>query len=638
MIRKIILFFAGFPLMTVSAFGQQVQTKDIIERVLNKGVVEVDLGYYTGSLLMHAMSEYAVLDKGALAGTTDLLKKYATKEIAVRGNFISYECGGSGAAYLSWLNVANSLDHQVAECAARFFEQQKRSPEGLMTSKHAKDGTDQVFIDVAFAVSPFLLYAGLKLENQEYIDFAVFEVLELFRILKDNSTGLVHQARGFTGPGILSQDNWSRGNGWGAFALAALVRDLPESHPRRKEIVSLARQFFTATLDFQNKEGLWHQEMTDPTSYVETSGSGLILYGIGVMLEEGLLDGKYLDRFVLGLQGLLPYIGTDGSVSHTCSGCLNPGRGTKEDYKNRAWIYNDHHAFGAVLLAFAQAAKMGIDEVVPLLRPGLYTIADSPEVPRTYMVFARGSDVAWENDRIAYRVFGPSVRSKVGSGVDIWAKKVDYPILDKWYQLNEQGQDYHTDRGEGSDFYDMGRLRGCGAIAIWMDGVPHPAETFDTYRTIANQDDRVEFELSYKTWNVPGLEIEEKRHIQLATGTNFYKVTSTLLSDQERELTIAIGVTTFGKQKVLKEEESALLSVWEQIDVQNGALGTAVLADPRSFVGYASYKGDEFILVKVRTNVPFTYYAGAGWEKSKHFPGQQDWERYVKAESVKVKF
>src|SRR5690606_10493389 len=186
MIRKAVFFCVGLLLMAAFTFGQTVRTKDIIERVLNKGVKEVNLGYYTGSLLMHAMSEYAVLNKSTLAGTTDLLKKYATKEIAVRGNFISYECGGSGAAYLSWLNVASDLDQQVAACAAQFFEKQKRSPEGLMTSKHAKDGSDQIFIDVAFAVSPFLLYAGLKLENQEYIDFAVFEVLEIFRILKDN--------------------------------------------------------------------------------------------------------------------------------------------------------------------------------------------------------------------------------------------------------------------------------------------------------------------------------------------------------------------------------------------------------------------------------------------------------------------
>ena len=59
-----------------------------------------------------------------------------------------------------------------------------------MTSKHAKDTLEQLFIDVAFAVTPYLLYSGLKMGNREYVDFAVRETLELFRILKDSKTAL----------------------------------------------------------------------------------------------------------------------------------------------------------------------------------------------------------------------------------------------------------------------------------------------------------------------------------------------------------------------------------------------------------------------------------------------------------------
>ncbi|NJM14678.1 MAG: hypothetical protein HC896_04215 [Bacteroidales bacterium] len=63
------------------------------------------------------------------------------------------------------------------------------------------------------------MYAGLAEENLEYIDLAVFETLELFKILQDPKTGLVHQGRGFQGKGVCSDDNWSRGNGWGGFLL-----------------------------------------------------------------------------------------------------------------------------------------------------------------------------------------------------------------------------------------------------------------------------------------------------------------------------------------------------------------------------------------------------------------------------------
>ncbi len=630
------IFFSNGNLLGQTS--KAVSTSEITKSVFEQGLKYTELDFYAGTLMLHGISEFSLL-KGNDSLQTRIIgmyQKFGNGEIKAKGSLISYEAGGSGAAFLAWKGVSNKLDEQVTVSAAKMLKEQKRSPEGILTAVWAKN--DQVFIDIAFAVTPYLLYSGLKSGNQEYIDMATNETLELFKILKDNKTGLVHQARGFTGTGVISEDNWSRGNGWGAFALATLVRDLPESHPKRKEVVALGKQFFTTVLTYQNKEGLWYQEMTDPTSYVETSGSGLLLYGIGIMLEKGLIDSKYMSNFKLGLSGFTSYIGSDGSVSNACFSCLNPGKGTKEDYKKQAWAYNDHHAFGPVVLAFAQAAKMGIDKITPLKKMGLYSIIDSPYVPRTYVTSARGRDVAWENDRMAYRVFGPVVRAKVGSGVDIWAKKVNYPILDKWYKLNADGKDYHTDRGEGCDFYDMGKLRGCGGIAIWIDGKPYIAETYDTYRIVKNQNDKIAVEIEYKTWNVPEMKLEEKKLIEMELGTNFYKVTSTLKSDIDRELTVAIGVTTFGKQAIYKNEKSAVLSVWEQLNPVQGYMGTAVLANPKNFVGYASYKGDEFILIKVKTNVPFSYYTGAGWDKSKYFKQKIDWENYVQKEAKRVKF
>jgi hypothetical protein len=345
-----------------------------------------------------------------------------------------------------------------------------------------------------------------------------------------------------------------------------------------------------------------------------------------------------MDSFVKALQAYLSYIGSDGSVSHTCRGCLCPGEGTKEDYKNRGWVYNDHHAFGPVILAFTQAIKLGVREVKPMERRGLYTIADSPDTPRTYMCFARGKDIAWENDRIAFRVFNAEVRGKAGSGIDVWAKSVPYSILDKWYAQNGQGKAYHNDYGEGCDFYDMGKFRGCGGLAAWIDGKPWPAETFDRFAVMKNQDDRVSIVLSYDTWNVPGLEIREKREIDMMRNTHLFKVRSTVISPEDRELTLAIGLTVYGKQKLYTDKSRGILSAWEAIHPDHGSLGTAVLVDPESLAGFASFDRDEFVLIKVRTNVPFTYYAGAGWSKSAFFREESDWLEYLKKERRKVTF
>ena len=54
----------------------------------------------------------------------------------------------------------------------------------------------------------------------------------------------------------------------------------------------------------------------------------------------------------------------------------------------------------------------------------------------------RTDDYAWENDKVAFRTFGPEAQQMkeagikggtLTSGIDAWLKRVDYPIIDKWY-------------------------------------------------------------------------------------------------------------------------------------------------------------------------------------------------------------
>ena len=214
-----------------------------------------------------------------------------------------------------------------------------------------------------------------------------------------------------------------------------------------------------------------------------------------------------------------------------------------------------------------------------------------------------------------------------------------YPVLDKWYRLNAEGKDYHTDRGEGCDFYDMGRRRGCGALALWIDEKPYPPETYDAYRITTNQNNKLAFELDYLTWNLPhSMELDERRTIEMGMGTNLFKVTSTLKCDENRQITVALGVSTFGKAERFRDEQQGLVAVWEQINPAHGSLGTAILFNPDDFAGFANHEGDEFILINVQPNVPFSYYAGAGWDKSNDFQNKDDWHEYLMQELKHIHF
>ena len=52
-----------------------------------------------------------------------------------------------------------------------------------------------------------------------------------------------------------------------------------------------------------------------------------------------------------------------------------------------------------------------------------------PRVPE------RKDDFVWENDKVAYRVYGPALQAmgEITSGIDVWSKRVPDLIVNAWY-------------------------------------------------------------------------------------------------------------------------------------------------------------------------------------------------------------
>src|SRR3954470_16455204 len=83
----------------------------------------------------------------------------------------------------------------------------------------------------------------------------------------------------------------------------------------------------------------------------------------------------------------------------------------------------------------------------------------------------RFDDFAWENDKIAHRTYGKALITWKGepltsSSIDIWSKRTPRMVIDEWYMVDN----YHSDSGDGADFYSAGPTRGCGGDGIWIDG------------------------------------------------------------------------------------------------------------------------------------------------------------------------
>jgi len=264
----------------------------------------------------------------------------------------------------------------------------------------------------------------------------------------------------------------------------------------------------------------------------------------------------------------------------------------------------------------------------------------------------RKDDFAWENDRGAYRVYGPALeRTKERSyGIDVWTKNtpelvvddryyiedvVTIPRIDSIYRNNWHKRDslyriisYHYDHGRGLDPYRVGASLGCGAPALMVgDSIVMPY-CFERYEVLDEGPLRFCVRLEQSPRMVCGVRVVENRLITLDKGSNFCKmevwyVGATSLSNQmgkatpSKTVTLCSGVVLQPEDResyVLGKNYVSYTDPTDQPNVHQAPLYVAVLF-PNGTV--TTRKQDNHVLGIVDNYdlKPYTYYFGSAWSK-----------------------
>jgi hypothetical protein len=256
--------------------------------------------------------------------------------------------------------------------------------------------------------------------------------------------------------------------------------------------------------------------------------------------------------------------------------------------------------------------------------------------PGTYEAKAYGrfvperyDDYAWENDRIAFRIYGPALIEKDGpsNGIDVWIKRTDKLVIDRWYSEYLAGKNtYHDDNGEGCDCYKVGRTLGAGAMAPYIADSLWLAINFATWERLDNGPLRTSFRLTYPPFPAGDAMLTETRTISLDAGSQMTKIVEEY-QGTENEFAVAAGIVT-------REEGSALSvaagrnAIAYRLDGGEGGItyiGT-VLTTPATEIK----ETDEHLLIVTgyRPGTPLTYYTGAGWSKW-GFESDDAWTLYI---------
>jgi pectinesterase len=246
-------------------------------------------------------------------------------------------------------------------------------------------------------------------------------------------------------------------------------------------------------------------------------------------------------------------------------------------------------------------------------------------------------DVAWENDRIAHRIYGPAQAKDVNNGIDVWTKRVRYPIIEKWYRGDEAPDSirisYHEDHGEGADFFNVGRTLGAGSCALFFGDSLYQPGVFASYKILATGPIRAMFEVSYNPVRFGDKNILEVRRITLDAGNNLSTIGVTYRCDSSTG-TVSFAAGIVKRKGVVSTRDSThrWVSLWGPTNEkeENGSLGTGIVMTKRTYTGIKENDVHVLMLGTIELGKTATYYTGAGWTRSGDFSTSEEWNVYLK--------
>ncbi len=244
----------------------------------------------------------------------------------------------------------------------------------------------------------------------------------------------------------------------------------------------------------------------------------------------------------------------------------------------------------------------------------------------------RFDDFAWENDKVAFRMYGQALETWVrepltSSAVDAWVKKTSRLVVNDWYHVD----DYHKDHGEGGDFYSAGRTRGCGGNGLMSEGKLFVSKNFRGSRVLSRGPIRLVFELTYEPWEVGSIMVRETKRVTLDAGSHFNRFESFYQTESGAPLPetvlYAMGIRKEKGADVRVDPKSGLIRQWQALASfgDDGSLGCAAMVDPARLAETPEIDGN--LLIGYRGPAP--YYAGTGWDRGGDFKTMADFDAHV---------
>lgn len=164
----------------------------------------------------------------------------------------------------------------------------------LNEAPKTKDGTlyhiahkPQVWIDSMYMAPPFIAVAGHPEE-------AVKQIEGFRKLLWNPEKKLFSHIWDDNINDFERKDFWGVGNGWAAGGMSRVIKSLPKKMAdEKKRLIGYVRDVIDGCLAHQRQDGLFHDVVDNPKTFVEANLAQMLAYSIYRGIQGGWLDASY---------------------------------------------------------------------------------------------------------------------------------------------------------------------------------------------------------------------------------------------------------------------------------------------------------------------------------------------------------
>ena len=248
----------------------------------------------------------------------------------------------------------------------------------------------------------------------------------------------------------------------------------------------------------------------------------------------------------------------------------------------------------------------------------------------------RKDDFTWENDKIAFRMYGKALENtnENAHGMDVWVKRTSAMVINKRYKV----ENYHKDHGDGLDYSSVGTTLGAGDMAPYLADTVWYLGNYSYYKILDNGPLRTSFQLIYDEASANGVKIKVTKQISIDAGSQLNRVENSYTFSAQDELSVAVGLATRKEEKkeVFTDAKAGILGYWEPVHGEDGITGVGAVFT-KTPVKVIQKSNQLLSITAVKSNQPIVYYTGAAWNKAGEITNSQQWFNYLLDFNMKLK-